>query len=146
MHILQTFLFWTSNFDDTWVIYLKRKLCVVANECSFEIGRISVIRACEIKRVRPNIYGGPCSTLKLTIHSFHHASTGISYRVQTMDLRDRYQYTMGIDQIDFDCDKNAFSLKMLKWDDRLYWKKILSTYYKKWDLIDKLISFSAEIT
>ena len=37
-------------------------LCIVAKECSFEIGRISVMRAYEIKRVRPNIYGGPCST------------------------------------------------------------------------------------
>ena len=61
MHLLQTFLFWTSNFDDPpflsqltkeRVMYLKRKLCIVANEISFEIRRNSVMRACETKRVR----------------------------------------------------------------------------------------------
>ena len=42
-------------------MYLKRMLCIVANELSFEIGRISVMRVCENKRVRPHIYGGPCT-------------------------------------------------------------------------------------
>ena len=46
-------------------MYLKRKLCIAANELSFEIGSISVMRACEIKRMRPNIYGGPCNSLTL---------------------------------------------------------------------------------
>ena len=41
-------------------MYLKRKLCTVANECSFEIGRITVLRACVIKRVRLDLYGTPC--------------------------------------------------------------------------------------
>ena len=68
-HLFQTFLFWTSNFEDSpflsqftqkRVLYLKRKLCVVANECSFEIGRISIMRAFEIKRVRADLYGSPC--------------------------------------------------------------------------------------
>ena len=69
MYLLQTSLYWTWNFDESpilvlltqeEVIYLKRKLCVVANECSFEIGRIFIIRACVIKRVRPILYGAPC--------------------------------------------------------------------------------------
>ena len=69
MDPLQTFLFWTLNFDNSpflsqltkeKVTYLKRKLSIVANECSFEIGRISIMRACEIKRVTTNLYGSPC--------------------------------------------------------------------------------------
>ena len=69
IHLHQIFLFWTFNFDDSPFlsqltqergIYLKRKLCIVANECSFEIRRISIIRACEIKRVHPNLYGVSC--------------------------------------------------------------------------------------
>ena len=72
MHLLQTYLLWTLNFDDspflsqqTWerVIYLKRKLCIVANECSFDIGKIPVMRAYEIKRVPANLYGSPCTPL-----------------------------------------------------------------------------------
>ena len=42
-------------------MYLKRKLCIVENELSFEIGSISVMRACVIKRVRPILYGTPCN-------------------------------------------------------------------------------------
>ena len=42
-------------------MYLKIMLCVVVNEFSFEIGRISDMRAFEIKRVRPNLYGAPCN-------------------------------------------------------------------------------------
>ena len=69
MNLLQTFLFWTLNFDGSpflsqltkeRVIYCKRKLCIVANECSFEIERFSIMRACEIKRVMANLYGPPC--------------------------------------------------------------------------------------
>ena len=69
MHLCQKFLFWTSNSDDSpfvsqltkeRVMYLKRKLCIVENELSFEIGRISFRRACEIKRVRLDLYGSPC--------------------------------------------------------------------------------------
>ena len=30
------------------------------NECTFEIGRISVMRVCETKRVRLDLYGTPC--------------------------------------------------------------------------------------
>ena len=33
---------------------------LVANEYNFEIGRISVMRACVIKRVRPILYGATC--------------------------------------------------------------------------------------
>ena len=71
MHILQAFLFWTKKFDDSpflsqltqeRFIYLKRKLCIIANEFSFEIGKISLMRACTIKRVRPNLYGAPCNS------------------------------------------------------------------------------------
>ena len=71
MHHLQIFLFWNSKFEDSpflsqltkeRVIYLKRKLCIVANECSFDTGRISVMRARVIKRVRPILYGAPCIT------------------------------------------------------------------------------------
>ena len=74
MHLLQTFLFWTLNFDDFLflsqltqerVVYLKRKLCIDTNECSFKIGRISFMRACVIKKVRPILYGAPC-----TLNSF----------------------------------------------------------------------------
>ena len=75
MHLLQIFLFWTFNFDDSPFlsqltqergIYLKRKLCIVANECIFEIGRISVLRPCVIKRVRLDLYGPPCTTPKFS--------------------------------------------------------------------------------
>ena len=55
------------------VTYLKRKLCIVVNECSFEIGRISVTRFCEIKivaPVRPVIYGAPCNLIT-QISNFH---------------------------------------------------------------------------
>ena len=87
MHHLQIFLFWNSKFEDSpflsqltkeRVIYLKRKLCIVANECSFDTGRISVMRARVIKRVRPILYGAPCnhllSTPSLTkdLHRFYH--------------------------------------------------------------------------
>ena len=55
----------TPHFKASWprkkFYYLKRKLCIVANECSFEIGRISVMRVREIKRVHPNLYGAPCT-------------------------------------------------------------------------------------
>ena len=69
MHPLKTLLFWTSNFDNSQflsqltqerVVNLKSKLCRVANKLSFEIGRISVMRACETKRVRLDLYGTPC--------------------------------------------------------------------------------------
>ena len=43
-------------------MYLKRKLCIVANEFSFEIGRISVMRACVLYRARPILYGTPCNS------------------------------------------------------------------------------------
>ena len=45
-------------------MYLKIKLCKIANDCSFEIGRISVMRACEIKRVRADLYGSPCTLVR----------------------------------------------------------------------------------
>ena len=41
-------------------MYLKRKLCIVENDLSFEIGRISVMRACETKRLWLVLYGTPC--------------------------------------------------------------------------------------
>ena len=41
-------------------MYLKRKLCIVVNECSYEIGRISVMIFREIKMVPPDLYGAPC--------------------------------------------------------------------------------------
>ena len=78
MHLLQTYLLWTLNFDDspflsqqTWerVIYLKRKLCIVANECSFDIGKIPVMRAYEIKRVSANLYGSPCTIMSYSVKS-----------------------------------------------------------------------------
>ena len=39
----------------------------MANECSFEIGRISVLRAYVIKRVRLDLYGTPCTYYLLTL-------------------------------------------------------------------------------
>ena len=73
MYLLQTSFFWTSHFDNSpflsqltykqRVIYPKRKLCIVGNECSFEIGRISVMRVRQIKRVHPNLYGAPCKLM-----------------------------------------------------------------------------------
>ena len=71
MHLLQTFLFWTSNFDDSpflsqltkeRVMYLKRKLCIVKNYLSFEIGWIFVMRAYETKRLGLDLYGTPCNS------------------------------------------------------------------------------------
>ena len=44
---------------------LKRKPNIVAIECRFEIGRISVARACEIKIVRPDLYGTPCISTQI---------------------------------------------------------------------------------
>ena len=41
-------------------MFLKRKFFIIENEYSVDIGRISVIRACVIKRVRPILYGPPC--------------------------------------------------------------------------------------
>ena len=76
MHLLQTFLFWTLNFDNSPFlsqltmergIYLKRKLCTIANECRFEIGRIAIIRACVIERMRPILYGAPCTVYPVSI-------------------------------------------------------------------------------
>ena len=32
-------------------------------ECNFEIGMFSVGRTCEIKKVRPDLYGSPCKVL-----------------------------------------------------------------------------------
>ena len=43
------------------VTYLKRKLCSIENEYNFEIGKIFVMRACEIKRVKADLYGSPCT-------------------------------------------------------------------------------------
>ena len=52
--------FSSLNFDNSTflsqltkerVMYLKRKLCIVENDLSFEIGRISVMTACMIKSV-----------------------------------------------------------------------------------------------
>ena len=42
-------------------MYLKRMLYIVANELSFEIGRTSVMRVCETKRVQLDLYGSPCT-------------------------------------------------------------------------------------
>ena len=57
--------FWGASifeqFDLRKSIYLKRKPCIVANEWSLLIGRISVLRACYIRIVRPDPYGSPCS-------------------------------------------------------------------------------------
>ena len=70
LYLLQTFLFWTSFYDNSLflspltkkrVIYLKRKLCLIVNEYSIEIGSISVMRAYVIKRVPANFYGSPCT-------------------------------------------------------------------------------------
>ena len=33
----------------------------MANECTFEIGRIFVMRACENRIVRLDLYGSPCT-------------------------------------------------------------------------------------
>ena len=41
-------------------MYLKRKPNIVANECSFEIGKISNMKACMVKVVRPILSGTPC--------------------------------------------------------------------------------------
>ena len=41
-------------------MYLKRKLYIVVNECSFELGRISFMTAGVIKIVRLDLYGPPC--------------------------------------------------------------------------------------
>ena len=41
-------------------MYLKREPYIVANKCSFEIGRTSVMRASEMKIVHPILYGSPC--------------------------------------------------------------------------------------
>ena len=43
---------------------LQKEALHVAKECSFEIGRISVMRAYEIKRVRADLYGSPCTKTK----------------------------------------------------------------------------------
>ena len=45
-------------------VYLKRKPYIVVNDFSFEIGRISVMRVCEIRIVRPILYGSPCTKSK----------------------------------------------------------------------------------
>ena len=45
-------------------IYLKRKLYIVVNECSFELGSISFMRAGVIKIVRLDLYGTPCAASK----------------------------------------------------------------------------------
>ena len=44
-------------------MYLKRMLCIIVSELSFEIGRISVMRACETKRVALDLYGTPCTAI-----------------------------------------------------------------------------------
>ena len=49
-------------------MYLKRKLCIVENDLSFEIGRISVMRACEIKKVSVIFMAPPVDFVNPILH------------------------------------------------------------------------------
>ena len=52
-------------------VYSKRKLCIVVNECSYEIGRISVMIFREIKMVPPDLYGAPCIRAGVVFIHYH---------------------------------------------------------------------------
>ena len=69
MHCLQNLFFglqtlmtrhFLASLPGKKYIYLKRKPYTVLNECTFDIGWISVIRACENRIVRPDLYGSSC--------------------------------------------------------------------------------------
>ena len=55
-------------------MYLKRKLYIVVNECSFELGIISFMRAGVIKIVRLDLYGPPCIQHNTLLKSIHFTS------------------------------------------------------------------------